>query len=411
MQPTRCLLLKQGEIFLKGENRPTFQRRLRQNLEQAFPAECGRIRVQPRGGVIVLYPQREAELLAKRMAEVPGINVIDSALAVPKEPAALAEAALAELRRVWGEDLGDRTVPFAVAAQRRDKQYRLTSEQLNRKLGAQIQQATGWPVNLSHPQATVRVEINFGEAFVSVDRRRGLGGLPVGSSGRAMVLLSGGYDSPVAALRMMKRGLSCDFVHFSGAPYTDPSSTYKAYALVKQLSRFQPASRLWVAQLGTAQRTLASSSDPALRTVAQRRLMLRIAEELAARHGAEALVTGDSLGQVASQTLSNIATVDEAARLPVLRPLLGWDKEEIIAEARRIGTEEISVLPDQDCCTLLAPPRPATHSDAETLLKVERRAGVEDLVADTVSTLQEFRFRNGEVESESAQAAPTAAAG
>ncbi|WP_022872512.1 tRNA uracil 4-sulfurtransferase ThiI [Nesterenkonia alba] len=395
METIRCVLLKQGEIFLKGENRSVFQKKLRQNFERTFPSECGQIRVQPRGGVVVLYPQRNADHLAARMTEVPGINVVDIAVHVPKETGAIVAAALGELRRRFGEDLSAEQRAFAVISHRRDKQYPLTSEQLNRGIGAEIQKATGWPVNLSRPEVSIRVEINFGEAFVSVERLRGLGGLPVGSSGRAMVLLSGGFDSPVAGFRMMKRGLACDFIHFSGAPYTDPSSTYKAYALVKQLSRFQPASRLWVAQLGTAQRTLASSSDPALRTVAQRRLMLRIAEELAHRQRAAALVTGDSLGQVASQTLSNIATVDQATTLPVLRPLVGWDKEEIIAEARRIGTEEISVLPDQDCCTLLAPPRPATHSDAETLLKVEKRAGIDDLVAGTVANLQEFRFAGG----------------
>lgn len=401
-----CVLVKLGEAFLKGENRALFTRALRRNIIAALPAESGSVAIQPRGGTFVLFPSDHSAQLAQRMTEVPGINVVDPAKCTQKAPEAFLDAALDQLRERFGDELQQRPRAFAVIAQRRDKRFEHTSADLNRYLGAEIQRATGWPVNLSHPEVTIRVDVNFGDAFVSVQRLRGVGGLPVGSSGRAMVLLSGGFDSPVAAMRMMKRGLACDFVHFSGAPYTDPSSIYKAYALVRQLSRYQPRSRLWVAQLGSAQRTLASSSAPGLRTVAQRRLMLRIAEELAGRQKADALVTGDSLGQVASQTISNLHTVDDAVTRPVLRPLIGWDKEEIIAEARRIGTAEISMLPDQDCCTMLAPPRPATYSDAATLQKVETRAGIEELVTGTVSNLQEYSFTAGD----GAQLSPQGAA-
>lgn len=391
-----CVLVKQGEVFLKGENRSTFTRRLRRNIVAALPAESGPVRIQQRGGMFVLFPTHRSPQLAHRMTEVPGINVVDPARRTQRTPQAFLEAALDQLRAQFGTDLKCRSRAYAVIARRRDKTFEQSSDELNRYLGAEIKRATGWPVNLSRPEVTIRVDVNFGDAFVSVQRLRGLGGLPVGSSGRAIVLLSGGFDSPVAALRIMKRGMDCDFVHFSGAPYTDPSSTYKAYALVRQLSRYQPRTRLWVAQLGSAQRTLASASAPGLRTVAQRRLMLRIAEELAGRSKADALVTGDSLGQVASQTINNLHAVDDAVQRPVLRPLIGWDKEEIIAEARRIGTAEISMLPDQDCCTMLAPPRPATSSDAATLQKVEARAGIEELVAGTVSNLQEYSFTAGE---------------
>ena len=215
---------------------------------------------------------------------------------------------------------------------------------------------------------------------MSVDRLRGAGGLPVGTSGRAMVLLSGGIDSPVAAYRMMRRGLRCDFVHFSGQPLTGPESAYKAYALVAQLNRFQGRSRLFVVPFGITQRLLASSGAGRLQVLAGRRLMVRVADALARREQCEALITGDSLGQVASQTLRNLEVVEGAATLPLLRPLLDRDKSEIIEEAERLGTFETSILPDEDCCTLLAPGRAVIWTDPEPLVELERRVDVETVV-------------------------------
>jgi thiamine biosynthesis protein ThiI len=186
----------------------------------------------------------------------------------------------------------------------------------------------------------------------------------------------------------MRRGLQCDFVHFTGAPYTGPSSTYKAYALVRQLNRFQGDARLHVVPIGNAQRVLATSGAGQLEIVAQRRLIVRAANALAQRLGAEALVTGDSLGQVSSQTLRNLTTTDQASSLPLLRPLLSWDKDEIVAEARRIGTGEISALPDEDCCKLIMPPRVATRTTPEQLSRVEGRAGLDELVDKLLANVQ-----------------------
>jgi tRNA uracil 4-sulfurtransferase len=203
--------------------------------------------------------------------------------------------------------------------------------------------------------------------------------------------MSGGIDSPVAAYRMMRRGLRCDFLHFSGMPLTGPESVYKAYGLTYQLDRFQGDSRLYVVAFGQAQRRLASSGANRLQIVAQRRLMLKTGEVLARRLGAAALVTGDSLGQVSSQTLANLTALDDAVSLPVLRPLIGQDKIEIIDEARRIATLPLSELPDQDCCALLTPRQVETQARIGDLRRIEARLDAGDLAEELATIAQEYR--------------------
>jgi tRNA uracil 4-sulfurtransferase len=304
---------------------------------------------------------------------VPGLSVVQPALRLEPDTEHAAHAAVELVRALPARS-------FAVRSRRRDKNFPVTSMDVARLVGAAVKDELGLAVELSHPELEVHVEAYEHELFVSVDRLRGAGGLPVGSSGRAMVLLSGGIDSPVAAYRMMKRGLRCDFVHFSGQPLTGPESAYKAYALVGRLTRFQGRSRLFVVPFGLAQRQLASSGAGRLQVLAQRRLMVRVADALARREHCEALVTGDSLGQVASQTLRNLEVVEGAATMPLLRPLLDRDKSEIIEQAERIGTFETSILPDEDCCTLLAPRRAVTWTDPEPLIELERRVDVETVV-------------------------------
>jgi thiamine biosynthesis protein ThiI len=216
----------------------------------------------------------------------------------------------------------------------------------------------------------------------------------VGSSGTVAALLSGGIDSPVAAWRMMKRGCRVVFVHFHSVPYLPATSQAKARALVERLTTWQYASRLHLVPFGEIQREVVLSVPPPLRVVVYRRLMVRIAEALARQAGALALATGESLGQVASQTLENIASIDEAATLPILRPLIGMDKLEITAEAQRIGTFEISIEPDADCCTLFTPRHPATRTAPEEIRAAEARLDLPRLVAAGVdgAVLETFAF-------------------
>jgi thiamine biosynthesis protein ThiI len=399
-----CVLLKLGEIVLKGRNRQRFERMLYDNIRAALRDVGVNVDVWRREGVIVLRvdtdqgppadaappggaghvdPVETVDTVARRVCSVMGIVQVHRAVRVRKDPDAAAAAAVALTAGATGT--------FGVRARRRDKRFPMRSTELAAHIGTRVQQAHGLAVNLSHPDIQVFVEVDSQEVFVFTGGMPGQGGLPVGMSGRALVLMSGGIDSPVAAYRMMRRGLRCDFLHFSGMPLTGPESIYKAYALIRELDQFQGRSRLFVVAFGKTQQRLAGSGAERLQIMAQRRLMLKTGEALAAKLSAAALVTGDSLGQVSSQTLANITALDDAVALPILRPLIGWDKTEIMAEARRIRTLAISELPDQDCCTLLTPRRVETRANAADLRLIERRLGADELVHGLVSSAQEYR--------------------
>ncbi|NEC21417.1 tRNA uracil 4-sulfurtransferase ThiI [Streptomyces parvus] len=382
-----CVLLKHGEVFLKGRNRHLFVERLHDNLRVALRGVGGSTWIKSAQNVTVLGGEVPREALVERARRVIGFNSVEPAVRIPSDLDAIVAAVVEAL-----SGAEHRGATFAVRTKRRDKQFPLTSSRVDAQVGARVLAALpGLRVDLARPDVRVTVEIDRKETYVSWDRLPGLSGLPVGSSGRALVLLSGGYDSPVAAHRAMRRGLACDFVHFNGAPYTNPASVYKAYALARELNRFQPPGDLHVIALGKAQKQLAVAGAGRLQVVAQRRLMVRTASALAARTGGEALVTGDSLGQVASQTLANMVAVDEAATLPVLRPLLGREKQEIIDEARSIGTADVSVLPDEDCCSLLAPRRVTTRAELPQLRKVERRLDLDEVIEALLDETQVMR--------------------
>ncbi|GII90233.1 tRNA uracil 4-sulfurtransferase ThiI [Sinosporangium siamense] len=389
-----CVLLKLGEVVLKGKNRELFERRLQGNIKGALKKLDIRVDVRQRHGVIALFlPEgtsaEQADAVARRVADVPGLVWVHPAWRVAKEPGAVVKAAVELVRDT---DEVRRRARFAVRSRRRDKRFPLRSMELDRLVGGELNDIYGLPVDLKNPELTVHIEVDRDEAFLFTNGIPGQGGLPVGSSGRALVLMSGGIDSPVAAYRMMRRGLRVDFLHFSGIPFTTSESIYKAYALVRALDRFQGRSRLWVVPFGKAQQSIKVSGADRLQMVAQRRLMLKTAEEVAHKVHAAALITGDSLGQVSSQTLANITALDDAVRLPILRPLVGMDKTEIMAEARRIGTLSISELPDEDCCSLLAPRSAETRARIEDLRQIEKRLDAEELAVQLAGSLQAYEL-------------------
>ncbi len=380
-----CVLLKFGEMILRGRNRGRFYEALQRNVRRAM-RDLEPLELRQRGGVLALFAPEHPDELLERARDVLGVTLLHPALAVEKTPAAAVEAALELLR-------GREGATFAVRARRRDKDFPLDSQELATLVGQAVVDELGLGVDLSGPDLSIHLEVDRDEIFAFTDRVRGRGGLPVGTSGRALVLLSGGIDSPVAAFRMLKRGLRCDFVHFSGRPFTGPESIYKAYSQAAQLDRFQGGSRLFIVTFGEAQRQLATAGAGRLQVMAQRRLMVRVAAELARREELHALVTGDSLGQVASQTLHNMRVVEEASDLPVLRPLLGWDKAEIMREAEEIGTYDVSILPADDCCTLFASPIADTRVHPRRLAELESRAEIGRLVEGLVAGAELVRPR------------------
>jgi thiamine biosynthesis protein ThiI len=380
-----CVLIKFGEIVLKGRNRSLFYGQLRRNVVRLL-RDLGPLELRQRGGALAVLSPVSSDVLVERSRELLGASLLHPAVVIEKTPEAVCAAAVELLR-------GRPGTSFAVRARRRDKTFALDSRELATLVGRAVQDALGLAVDLTRPDLELFVEVDKREIFVFTEKVPGRGGLPVGVSGRALVLLSGGIDSPVAAYRAMKRGLRCNYVHFSGRPYTGPESIYKSYAHVAQLDRFQGGSRLFVVPFGVAQRRIAAAGAGRLQVLAQRRLMLKVASALAQREGDEALVTGDSLGQVSSQTLHNMGVVERASDLPVLRPLVAWDKAEIVKEAEEIGTYAVSALPAEDCCTLFSSPLAETRAAPDKIRLLESRLDVGETVEELLASAELVRPR------------------
>jgi thiamine biosynthesis protein ThiI len=283
---------------------------------------------------------------------------------------------------------------FRVSARRADKGFPFTSPQIEYQVGGLIKEATGWPVDLKHPEFTIHLEMMPDHSFYFFGKEPGAGGLPTGTGGRVACLLSGGFDSPVAAYRMMRRGCSVLLIHFHSYPILSRASQEKVRELTALLTKYQLRSRLILVPFGDVQQQVVLLAPPEYRVVLYRRLMVRIAEKLARAWRAKALVTGEVIGQVASQTLENLTVIAEASNLELLRPLIGMDKDEIIAEAQRLGTYPISVIPDQDCCTLFTPKHPATRARQDRIEQAERALPIGEMVNAAVAAVavEEFRF-------------------
>jgi thiamine biosynthesis protein ThiI len=376
------------ELALKGRNRPWFIQLLVRNVKAALEglgvrsvrAVVGRIEVDFVG-------RADWHEVRRRLSRVFGIANFSLAGRGPLDFDALAATIL--------DSLGDReAASFRVSARRADKSLPFTSPQLEAAVGGRIKDATQWRVDLDEPALTVFVEALSDHVFYFFGKEPGAGGLPTGSSGRVACLLSGGIDSPVAAYRLMRRGCSVQLVHFHSYPILSRASQEKVREIAALLARHQLRSRLFLVPFGELQQQVVLGVRPELRVVVYRRLMLRIAERLARRSGARALVTGDVIGQVASQTLENMTRIGEVAGLPILRPLVGMDKDEIVDEAKAIGTYSISIIPDQDCCTLFTPKHPATRAPRHEIADAESALPIEQMVAaaEAGAVVETFRF-------------------
>ncbi len=384
----RVLLVHYHEIALKARNRPLFVNQLVRNLRQAT-ADLPVSKIRKLTGRIVLdlADEGSAGAVADRIQQVCGVANCAVALRAPLTLDALRVTAERALT-------GKSFQTFRVTARRAFKEFPLTSQQVNEALGSFVLNRFPARVDLKNPEITLFIEILPREAYLYLKKVPGPGGLPVGVAGRVLALISGGIDSPVAAFRMMRRGCLVSFVHFHGAPFLDRRTQEKTKEILKRLTRFQYASRLYLIPFGEVQQEVVLNTPAPYRVLLYRRLMARIAEHLAGLEEARALVTGESLGQVASQTLENLTVIEDAVRLPVLRPLIGMDKEEISEQAKGIGTYEISIQPDQDCCMLFIPRHPATRATVEEIGRVELTLDIDRLVKMSVerAELEVFAF-------------------
>jgi thiamine biosynthesis protein ThiI len=391
------IVVHYGEVGIKGKNRAFFLGMLKRVLHRALEGAPSRA-IQSLPGRLLLEFSRplsesETSRVLERIGGTFGISHFSVCEVVSRDDPDALERAVVEITRRASARYSE-PPSFRIASHRSDKQFPVTSVQLNARLGLAVVEALYLPVDLRDPQLEIHVEILHDRFLLYGDRREGLDGLPVGSSGRVVALLSSGIDSPVAAYRMMGRGCRVSFVHFHSMPYTKQASVDLAIELVRQLSRHHPTSRLYLVPLAAIQQKIVTQAPAPLRVVLYRRYMLRLAELVARKMRARALVTGDSLAQVASQTLDNLAAIDQAASMPILRPLIGTGKEEIIDEARRIGTFDISIQPFDDCCSFLMPHSPETHAKLEAVLRAEERLGdMEELLRDALARTEEIRIK------------------
>ena len=384
----KSIIVHYQEIALKGNNRPWFVAKLVRNLREATKgvgvrevrALMGRIEV-------VLEDDGDWAAMRDRISKVFGVANFSQAGRAPLDVDEIAKAILA--------NLGEREVKtFRVSARRADKRFPMTSPQIEMEVGGRIKEARGWTVNLSRPEFTIHIEALTNEAFYYFGKERGAGGMPVGVGGRVACLLSGGIDSPVAAWRLMRRGCRVVLVHFHSYPILSRASQDKVREMARLLAQYQFHSKLILVPFGDLQQQVVLSVAPPLRVVIYRRLMMRIAEAIARQHRAQGLVTGEVVGQVASQTLENLTSINSVVSMPVLRPLIGMDKEEIVAEAERLGTYSISIIPDQDCCTLFTPRHPATKARAVDVNRAEASLPVEEMVRRALAAVvvEDFKF-------------------
>ena len=379
-------LLKMGEMVLKGLNRRTFEERLMGNARRRLQ-KYGKFRIYSRPSITYVEPKEpgcDMDGAFATLSRLFGVVGLSRAKACEKTPEAILETAKTYLH----DDLmAART--FKVESKRSDKTFPLTSIQLSQYVGGELNEA--FPhiqADMHHPELTVHVEVRDFAAYVHGDPAPGAGGLPVGVGGKAVSLLSGGIDSPVASWMMAKRGVALEMVHFFSYPYTSPEAKDKVLTLAQLLTPWCGRLTVHVVPFTKIQEQLRLHCPEALFTLLMRRFMMRISERVAQRVGAHGLITGESLGQVASQTMEAMAVTGQVCTLPVFRPLVGMDKEEIVRTARKIGTFETSILPYEDCCTVFTPRHPKTHPKLEEITEAEAALDIEALVEEAVQGIE-----------------------
>ena len=384
------LLVRYGEISLKGKNRPQFESLLLKRLRHAL-SPWPQLEVQRQHGRFLVHfhelvPETEVDAIFEAVQSVFGIVSFSPAYRFPASVENLQTVALAAYRAAL--ESPRRPATFKVHSRRSNKSFVWDSMEINRQIGAHLlRQGPPMEVDVHQPDLTLSIEVGD-QISVYTEVIKGPGGLPVGSSGKAALLLSGGIDSPVAGWLAMKRGLAVDCIHFHSFPFTSERAQQKAIDLAGRLTRYFPELRLHMVRITDVQQAIQKHCPAELFITITRRMMMRIASAIAAEQKYAAIITGESLGQVASQTIESITAVEAASSLPVLRPLIAWDKEEIVSLAKKLDTYETSIQPYEDCCTVFLPPNPATRPSLRRVEQAEESLPIEELIQQVLRQVE-----------------------
>lgn len=378
----RFFSIHYAEVGLKGKNRAYFEKRLVRNIKLTLQG-TGYTEVKRLHDRILVLLDKNTDISAieKRLKRVMGIAHFELVNISDKDMSKIREMSL---KSIEGKDFET----LKVETKRSDKNFPLTSPEISKEIGGHLIQNTGCRADMHNPDLTVHIDISRHDVYIYSDKQSGIGGLPVGVSGKVLVMLSGGIDSPVAAWRMIKRGAKAVFIHFFSYPFTDMASLEKVMELASILSESNYRSSIYLIPFADLQQIIVSETPAPYRVLLYRRLMTRIAERVAILADAEALVTGESLAQVASQTLTNLRSIESIAEIPILRPLIGDDKADIIELAQQIGTFDVSTLPHQDCCSLFVPKHPATRASVEDLDYAEKVLDISALVEKAINGME-----------------------
>ncbi len=377
------ILVRYGEIALKGKNRGQFEQQLLRNLKAAVSGYSGEV-TRMHGRFMVTGPEEHGDIMTSRLSMVFGVVSVSLVREAGLDLEEIKTLAAEMVREFLSEQ-----VTFKIETRRANKGFPYSSPQINQLLGAYLQQLNpSLVVDLKQPSFKLSVEIGYSKAYLYLDRVAGPGGLPVGITGRSLLLLSGGIDSPAAGWLAMKRGLTVEALHFHSFPFTSRRSQEKAVDLCRKLTLYSNKMPLHMISVTAIQKELNASCPEDLGVILLRRMMYRLAEQVSYRRKLQAIVSGESLGQVASQTLESIDVIDRATEMLVLRPLIGLDKKDIIDIAAKIDTYEISILPYEDCCTLFLPKSPVTKPKIEVIENYEALLNIESLLSEAMNSLE-----------------------
>ena len=378
----KFIVIHYAEVGLKGKNRVFFEKKLAHNIKQSLRG-TGYAEVKRRHDRIVVHLKQDTDIveIEKRLRSVMGIAHFELVYRTEKDITAMKDTAL-QLTK------GKNFETLKVETKRSDKTFPLTSPEVSSEVGGYLIQNTGAQADMHNPDLRFWINISHNDAYIYMNKLQGIGGLPVGVSGKVLVMLSGGIDSPVAAWQMIKRGAKAVFIHFYSYPYTDKASLEKVMELTRILAESNYRSVIYLVPFAELQQIIVTETPAPYRVLLYRRMMTRIAQRVAPLVDAEAMVTGESLAQVASQTLPNLRAIEAIADMPILRPLIGFDKIDIIAKAEQIGTFDVSTLPHQDCCSLFVPKHPATRASLSDLDKAEEGLDISALVEIAMNGLE-----------------------